>query len=1172
MHLIYKRYRVYIALIFGVYILCFFSFPAFAQQSRLYTESIAIKDDTIRLSNQFIVPFSEKLSSRNQENLQNNQYNIHYPDGFLILTNDSIKDSIHITYRYFIQGLKSNISLGKLRISVDSSGNQHYQDDWENLKESEKDQFFWETSQIQKSGSLERGLTMGNNRSVSVNSGLRLQLEGDLGDGLKVVGAITDENIPIQPDGTTQQINDLDKIFVKLMKDNYSLTIGDFEVQNKKTRFSNFYRNVQGLQLAYTSKKHNVALSGAVAKGKFHSNSFIGLEGISGPYQLAGKNGERFFFVLAGSERVYLNGRLMARGEQEDYIIDYNTASITFTAKHVITSVSRIVVDFEYNDQNFNRSLMLAQTEHKLANDKLQIRLSYVRDADNPNAPFDDADAFNEVRSQLASLGDSPQGATTSGVNDIGFSDEENQVRYIRNDTIIDTNNYERYIFSTDSMAKYKITFSYVGPNQGFYQRDNRGINKVIYSWVPPAIDGTPQGDYAPIRRWVLPKLLQVANAAVDYQLTDNLSVYSETAISSEDLNRLSNLDDEDNVDIANKTGIKIEKLNLGDSLNLSVDLSHQYVGARYTNIDRVYQAEYNRLWNLTDQHIDRRNERIGAAKVQLNYKNKLRWQAETAYRNVGQGRTAYRQVYSISSYWPKWMQGNYTFTQIQNKDEHLGRFSKWLRHEGDIFQPLGKFRLGTELWAENRNEERNTQMSEGTFSFFDIKPYIRTFQTEKFQMDASINYRKEKAYINHSKLDKSLAYTYYLRWALRPSNQFQFQHIFSYRDFQLLDTAFVSEGLNDTRLVQTNLQMRYFSKNRAVRTDFVYEVSSEGVAKRDIMFVEVNPGQGQYEYIEDINHNGIQDLDEFQLSTNPLAANYVRILIPSRELFPTSKLNLNGSFRLDFKYLINKSNNKLKELLRNTRFISQVRVNQSKERTSGIESFLINISNLFADSSLLNANSFFRQELSFFPNNPLGELKVTYFDNKTKLFLSTGDELRSLNYWSFRQRLNIGENKSIEHEFRLGNKRSEAELFPSRNFNLQFVETAPQINFQLSRKLRLTGGYTYKFKKNITASQEVDTRINMHKFAASSRWNITERNNISGRLEFIHINQKGEATFSGQYELREGLQTGANAIWQLLTSYYLLENVELSINYDGRVSTEKSVIHTGRMQIRAFF
>ena len=42
-----------------------------------------------------------------------------------------------------------------------------------------------------------------------------LRLSGKIGNGIEITAALTDNNIPLQPDGTTQQIQDFDKVFIQ---------------------------------------------------------------------------------------------------------------------------------------------------------------------------------------------------------------------------------------------------------------------------------------------------------------------------------------------------------------------------------------------------------------------------------------------------------------------------------------------------------------------------------------------------------------------------------------------------------------------------------------------------------------------------------------------------------------------------------------------------------------------------------------------------------------------------------------------------------------------------------------------------------------------------------------------------------------------------------------------
>jgi len=66
-------------------------------------------------------------------------------------------------------------------------------------------------------GNYTRGLSFGNNQNLVLNSQFNLQMAGTLGD-LEVLAAITDNNIPAQPEGNTPQLREFDKIFVQISK------------------------------------------------------------------------------------------------------------------------------------------------------------------------------------------------------------------------------------------------------------------------------------------------------------------------------------------------------------------------------------------------------------------------------------------------------------------------------------------------------------------------------------------------------------------------------------------------------------------------------------------------------------------------------------------------------------------------------------------------------------------------------------------------------------------------------------------------------------------------------------------------------------------------------------------------------------------------------------------
>ena len=164
---------------------------------------------------------------------------------------------------------------------------------------------------IQKSGSIARGFTVGTNRDLSLTSGFRMQLAGNLSRDVGITAALTDENTPIQPEGTTQSLREVDNVFVQLKSPRYSATLGDFNLDmrgEESGEFMKLSRKLQGATGTFHlfgrsdgSPGTSVALTGATQRGKYNTIQFQGVEGNQGPYQLNGKNGERRIVVVAGS-------------------------------------------------------------------------------------------------------------------------------------------------------------------------------------------------------------------------------------------------------------------------------------------------------------------------------------------------------------------------------------------------------------------------------------------------------------------------------------------------------------------------------------------------------------------------------------------------------------------------------------------------------------------------------------------------------------------------------------------------------------------------------------------------------------------------------------------------------------------------------------------------------
>ena len=242
-----------------------------------------------------------------------------------------------------------------------------------------------DTKGLDYDGSFARGISFGNNQSLVLNSSFELRLSGKLGDDIEILAAIRDDNIPLQAEGNTQQLQEFDRIFIQLRRKNHQLIAGDYELKRPNSYFMNYFKKLQGATYSNESSYKDGILrsqiSAAVTRGKYTRNNIVIQEGNQGPYRLEGEDGERFIIIQSGTEKVYIDGKLLIRGLENDYVIDYNRGDITFTNRTLITKDSRVVIDFEYSDQNYTRSLTALGTEY--TSDKLRLHFNYYSEQDS---------------------------------------------------------------------------------------------------------------------------------------------------------------------------------------------------------------------------------------------------------------------------------------------------------------------------------------------------------------------------------------------------------------------------------------------------------------------------------------------------------------------------------------------------------------------------------------------------------------------------------------------------------------------------------------------------------------------------------------------------------------------------------------------------------------------
>ncbi|TAE48698.1 MAG: hypothetical protein EAY69_04605 [Cytophagales bacterium] len=116
-------------------------------------------------------------------------------------------DSVKISYQTLPFHITQKMYLRKTITRDSIKGRYTTEDLSQTITLIDKREEFFNLGNINKSGSLVRGISIGNTQNVFVNSALNLQLEGKLNNDITLNAVINDQNIPYQPDGIEFLLN-----------------------------------------------------------------------------------------------------------------------------------------------------------------------------------------------------------------------------------------------------------------------------------------------------------------------------------------------------------------------------------------------------------------------------------------------------------------------------------------------------------------------------------------------------------------------------------------------------------------------------------------------------------------------------------------------------------------------------------------------------------------------------------------------------------------------------------------------------------------------------------------------------------------------------------------------------------------------------------------------------
>ncbi|MBP93479.1 MAG: hypothetical protein CMC55_05115, partial [Flavobacteriaceae bacterium] len=794
--------------------------------------------------------------------------------------------------------------------------------------------------------------------------------------------------------------------------------------------------------------------------------------------------------------------------------------------------------------------------------EKLKLGFSIYSENDSKNSPLQQNLSEEQVEI-LANAGDDRSLMVAPSSSPEAYN--ENRILY-KKEVI---NGVEAFVFSNNPDDElFSVQFTLVGDNQGNYIIDNEfngeQINAIstIYKYVEP-IAGQPQGNFEPIIQLVAPTKLQLAIVNGLFTPTEKTKVGFELAGSKNDLNLFSDIDNNDNDGFAGKIQVDQAIIKKDSLWNLNAMVDTDYIQENFRSIQRIYNAEFNRDWNL-DQATA--NQRVQEPGNQLFFKTGLR----TFHPEKGLASYQFEHLNYTDNF-----NGNRHITfadlrlnnwQILSNSSYLtanstSSTSNFLRSYNRVTYSLNKAWIGTRLALED-NEQKSKITNEYTALSQRFKSYeVFSGIGDSTKVFAEIGYKhRVNDSIRNGNLQKvNTSNTFYIDSRIIQNSKTNLSIFANYRILKDVENTENNENSLNSRLI---FSQRFIGQ--LIYWNTVFETNSGTLPQQEFTYVEVESGQGIYTWI-DYNNNGIQELEEFEISQFPDEADFIRVLLPNQVFIKTHQNRLSQLLTLNPQQWID-SDNGFKKFLSHFHNQTSYLVDR-KERRSGSSFNLNPFEGNEADQLALQLN--FRNVLFFNRGKQRYTTSYTYLSNKSQNTLSFGfieNDLQS-HKLQFTHKFATSWLANLESSF--NNNISISENYASKNFDINESNINPKISYLLNDNTRFDVFYQYTSKENTISNFET---LKQQKYGAAFTFANYQQAAISGEFNYFDNNFTGSANTAVAYQMMEGLQPGKNYTWSILAQKKLTSFLDLNLTYYGRKSETSKVIHTGNVQLKAYF
>ena len=1026
---------------------------------------------------------------------------------------------------------------------------------------------------LRRSGSVSRGVVAGSGRDASIESALRFEMEGELTPGVRILASLTDEDTPVLPQGTTRRLDQFDRVFIRLSTDRGELQLGDVDILHRSGRYGRVRRSLQGALVEATASPGTIGarspwtarVAGATSRGIFRSQQIQALDGVQGPYRLEGNTGERFILVLPGSERVFLDGELMTRGAQEDYTIDYTTAEISFTSRHIIGRERRIRVEFEFTTNQFTRTFLFGSGQARTRIADLDV--TAIREADG-NAFTEELAFSSEDSAAVIMAGDTTP--FRSGAREVVYDPEALFTQYFR-ETRPEANGDSLTIFvpvSREPMPGervFRVTFTRFGPGEGSYIRTgSSSANGIVFTFV-----GEGAGEYKPVVPLSAPRSQELVSLRLVSRNLPWAQLSVEWAGSRLDRNRLSGLDADDDRGGAWASRLATNRWRTDAWIPIWLEAEGQVErrSAYFTSFDRTRDVEFERTWNIPrsaensvlENAISGEDETIGRGRITMGLADSTRFEVAVDRIDLGDAFDGHQQRLSIQSYeagLPS-LSAHASWTRTRDRMSQQTGLQKglWRRQGARISAPDD---VSFRPWVRWQSEQMSVE--EGERSMMSLEPDFRLYATgiEAGRGDwtgfASLETREETRFQPDALSSSVDILTSQLGARLSQSN-LDMDLTLGWRQ-----TRQDGDTRNDALLVTANSQ---WQPTRRARMALLYDARSERSATLQEIFIRAGPERGQFVWV-DANGDGVIQLDEFIPETNPTEGDYVRTLLPSDSLEAVTSVM--GRIRLDIRP---DRRRRLQGLGSTT--VMEVQETSRTARRSDV--YLLQLGTFRSANQTVRGRLRLAQSVSLLPWIRSVDMDATAQTVRSLSSLASGSEASRSDLvdietvWRMTSMWTWGLDLARELET------SQSAQFSSRSFDVVSWRLRPSARLSISRRWTIATDPTVSFKTEQRSRTDAVVWI----LPVESVWAMESRIRLRTRLEHARVTfNSGSSSTAGSglvgFQLTDGRGQGASWLWRTGLQAELSESLSARLTYDGRAPANGRTIHTGRFQLTALF